>query len=56
MKRPAAFLVLLMCAGPLAAKDSLGVFSDWGSFRDPQVPRCYAIAAAEADIRNQRYR
>jgi hypothetical protein len=56
MKRPAALLVLLMCAGPLAAKDSLGVFSDWGSFRDPQVPRCYAIAAAEPDTRNARNR
>lgn len=33
-------------AVPLAAKDSLGVFSDWAAFRDPQVPRCYAIAKA----------
>lgn len=43
MIRLAALLALLLAA-PLAAKDSLGVFSDWGAFRDPSVPRCYAIA------------
>ena len=37
-------LVLLALAAPVTARDSLGVFSDWGAFRDPQVPRCYAIA------------
>ena len=41
-------LVLLALAVPLSAKDSLGVFSDWGAFRDPAVPRCYAIAMAMA--------
>ena len=40
-------LLLLTLAAPLAAKDSLGVFGEWGAFRDPAVPRCYAIAAAE---------
>ena len=39
-------LMLLCLAAPLAAKDSLGVFDDWGAFADPSVPRCYAIAAA----------
>ena len=43
MTRLVALLALLLAA-PLAAKDSLGVFSDWGAFRDPAVPRCYAIA------------
>ena len=42
--RKALALTLLLLASPLAAKDSLGVFSDWGAFRDPSVPRCYAIA------------
>ena len=37
----------LTLAAPLAAKDSLGVFSDWGAFRDPSLPRCYAIAMPE---------
>ena len=43
------FLLFAMLAGaaPLAAKDSLGVFDDWGAFSDPGVPRCYAIAAAD---------
>ena len=38
---------LRLPAAPLAAKDSLGVFDDWGAFRDPGVPRCYAIAMPE---------
>lgn len=40
-------LSLIALAAPLAAKDSLGVFSDWAAFRDPKVPRCYAIAKAQ---------
>ncbi|MCB2067093.1 MAG: hypothetical protein KDE15_10705 [Erythrobacter sp.] len=40
-------LILLALASPLAARDSLGVFGQWGAFRDPDVPRCYAIAMAE---------
>ena len=27
-----------------AARDSLGIFESWGAFRDPEAPRCYAIA------------
>lgn len=37
-------LALTLLAAPLAARDSLGVFGDWGAFRDPALPRCYAIA------------
>ena len=45
-------VLLAMIAGlalttPLSAKDSLGVFSDWGAFRDPRLPRCYAISKGE---------
>ena len=47
MKTGIAFAMLALLASPLAAKDSLGVFGQWGAFRDPQVPRCYAIAAAD---------
>ena len=43
MRRLAA-LFLIVFAPPLSAKDDLGVFSDWAAFRDPSVPRCYAIA------------
>lgn len=31
-------------AAPLSARDSLGVFSDWGAFKDDNIPRCYAIS------------
>ena len=48
-------LLLLTLAAPLAAKDSLGVFGEWGAFRDPQVPRCYAIAAPDSDERTAAY-
>jgi hypothetical protein len=40
-------------AAPLAAKDSLGVFSSWGAFRDPNVPRCYAIAQPEGNAASE---
>lgn len=40
-------LAMLAVAGTAAARDSLGVFNTWGAFRDPAVPRCYAIATAE---------
>ncbi|MBX7500057.1 invasion associated locus B family protein [Qipengyuania mesophila] len=46
--RKSAVLLLIVLAAPLAAKDSLGVFSDWGAFRDASVPRCYAIAVPAA--------
>jgi hypothetical protein len=32
---------------PSLARDSLGLYSSWGAFRDPAVPRCYAIAIAK---------
>lgn len=45
MKR-ALILLAALLAAPAAARDSLGVFGEWAAFRDPQVPRCYAIAMA----------
>ncbi len=38
---------ILVISAPALARDSLGVFGQWGAFRDADVPRCYAIAAAE---------
>jgi hypothetical protein len=35
------------------ARDNLGVFDDWGAFRDPATPRCYAIAAPD-EIRTRK--
>lgn len=44
MIRFVAPLALLALAAPLAAKDSLGVYSNWAAFRDDSPQRCYAIA------------
>ena len=38
------FALVALGAAPVHARDSLGVFEGWGAFRDPGVPRCYAIA------------
>jgi hypothetical protein len=52
MHRALPALALLALATPLAAKDDLGVFKQWAAFRDPDVPRCYAISAAEKERRS----
>lgn len=44
-----AAFALIALASPLAAKDSLGVFSGWAAFRDSSTPRCYAIAKPQPD-------
>lgn len=49
-------LALVALATPLAAKDSLGIFGDWGAFRDGSVPRCYAIAQPQEVAKDARYR
>lgn len=40
--------LLLLVASPAMARDSLGIFENWGAFRDSGAsqsgPRCYAIA------------
>jgi len=44
---PALLPGLLLLFAPIdvaQARDSLGIFEGWGAFRDPAVPRCYAIA------------
>ncbi len=45
--RKLLLLAVLALSGTAIARDSLGVFGSWGAFRDPGVPRCYAIAMAE---------
>lgn len=49
MGRPflAIACMISLAATPALARDSLGVFGQWGAFRDQEVPRCYAIAAGE---------
>ena len=51
----AAAACLLLPAEPAEARDSLGIFSDWGAFRDPAIPRCYAIAMARPSTRTRDY-
>lgn len=38
-------LLALALAGPVEARESLGVYDRWGAFRDASPRRCYAIAA-----------
>lgn len=40
-------ILLALGASPASARESLGLYGSWGAFRDPLVPRCYAIAMAE---------
>jgi len=46
-------LIAMIAAAPLAAKDSLGVYSSWAAFRDTKGPHCYAIAKAEPSKRSR---
>ena len=51
-------MLLALLAGsiaPAAARDSLGVYAGWGVFRDPLVPRCYAIAKAEPSLKAREF-
>lgn len=54
-----ALIVICIAAASLAtpalARDSLGMFSGWGAFRDPAVPRCYAIAMAQPSAKAHEY-
>ena len=43
-----ASLVGLCLSSAVFGKDSLGVYGDWGAFRDPGNTRCYAIAEPDA--------
>jgi hypothetical protein len=52
----APFVLLLALAAPASARESLGMFADWGAFRDPAVPRCYAIAKARPSSARRDYR
>lgn len=48
MKLPLWMLsALVFGATPANARENLGIFGDWGAFRDDNIPRCYAIAQAD---------
>lgn len=46
MRTALGVALALLAAAPAQARDALGTFGSWGAFRDPAVPRCYAIAIA----------
>lgn len=46
MRTALGVALALLAAAPAQARDGLGTFGSWGAFRDPAVPRCYAIAMA----------
>ncbi len=45
-------MLCALVAAPLAAKDSLGVYSNWAAFRDDSPARCYAIAKPQRSSEN----
>lgn len=42
-----SMVFLLFAPAQAEAKESLGIYNSWGTFRDADVPRCYAIAESE---------
>lgn len=50
-----AVLMFALSAAPALARDALGMFATWAAFRDPQVPRCYAVAKAEPSTKRRDY-
>lgn len=55
MRRLLLLAIPLACAAPALARDALGIFEGWAAFRDPQTPRCYAIALAEPSTLRRDY-
>ena len=51
----ATIAALLLAASPVIARDAVGMFGGWGAFRDPQTPRCYAIAMAAPSTKQREY-
>ena len=51
MKFGALVIATSLLAAPVIAKDRLGVYQGWAAFRDPEIPRCYAIAVPEETLR-----
>lgn len=50
-----AALSTLAVPSAAQARESLGLYSTWGAFRDPLIPRCYAIAMAEPSASQRDY-
>jgi hypothetical protein len=41
---PGAALAALALAAPAGARDALGIFGNWGAFRETESQRCFAMA------------
>lgn len=52
---PAVVALALVVCMPAAARENIGMYGDWGAFRDPATPRCYAIAKAIASTMRREY-
>lgn len=50
-----AAVAYTMIAPLASARESLGLYGNWGAFRDPSVPRCYAIAMADPNAMRRDY-
>ena len=46
-------MAIALLAAQAQAKERLGVYQSWAAFKDPETPRCYAIAAPEETVRNR---
>lgn len=55
MRKLAILFAIAAMASPLAARESLGVYSSWAAFRDPDADRCYAIAKPQGSNPNAAY-
>ncbi|MFM5886305.1 MAG: hypothetical protein ACKOQ3_13435 [Novosphingobium sp.] len=55
MRRFVLPALLLALSAPAFGRDALGMFATWAAFRDPAVPRCYAVAKAEPSAKHRDY-
>lgn len=51
----AVLFALIALPGTSTARESLGLYNTWGAFRDPLIPRCYAIAMAQPSTQRRDY-
>ncbi len=55
MVRRLILATAMLIAAPALARDGLGTFGQWAAFRDPETPRCYAIAMAAPSTMQRDY-
>jgi hypothetical protein len=55
MVRRLILATAILLAAPVLARDGLGTFGQWAAFRDPETPRCYAIAMAAPSTMQRDY-